>query len=235
MFSMGKIAGLLAIALTTTACVSSNNASQNVVSVAPQAIYTVAPAAATPEGPEGTVTDTLNFFPEEQQVASVNTSTVGVSSQYKVVDVQVAVPSYLVVSEADVYLPQADIVWREDPLGDRHEQVRAIMTDALKMGTNALVGPREVIIAARVNMFHALTEKARNSVGGKHNVQFDYVLLDAQTRQPITAVQNIDASLNAYGGSKAYRAMRKGQTQKVRITNHVAGEIQSALRAPVKG
>ncbi len=230
--SMGKIAGLFAIALTTTACVSSNNASQNKVSETPRAIYTVAPAS---QAAPTSQTETLNFFPEEQQVAAVKTSAVGVASQYEVVDVQVAVPNYLVVSEADVYLPQADIVWREDPLGDRHEQVRTIMTDALKMGTNALVGPRKVVIAARVNMFHALTEKARNTVGGKHNVQFDYVLLDAETRKPITGVQSMDASLKAFGGSKAYRAMRKGQTQKVRITNHVASEIQSALRAPVKG
>ena len=230
--TMRKIAGLFAIALTTTACVSSNNASQNKVSETPRAIYTVAPQTQTdPNAP----IDTLNFFPDEQQVAAVQTNVVGVASKYEVVDAQVAVPSYLVVSEADVYLPQADIVWREDPLGDRHEQGRTIMTDALKKGKNALVGPRKVIMAARVNMFHALTEKARNSVGGKRNVQFDYVLLDAETRQPITTVQNMDASLKAFGGSKAYRAARKGQTQKVRITNHVASEIQLALWSPVKG
>lgn len=228
MFSMGKIAGLFAIALTTTACVSSNNASQNVVTLSPQPISTVAPAA-QPTGEQ------LNFFAEQKPVLAANTTFAGVASQYDVVDVQVSVPEYLVVSEADVYLPQADIVWREVPLGDRHAQVCAIMTDALTMGTNALVGPRKVIVAARVNMFHAITEKARNSVGGKHNVQFDYVLLDAETRQPITTIQSVDASLKAFGGSKAYRAMRKGQTQKVRITNHVAGVIQSALRTPLKG
>ena len=230
--SVCKIAGLFAIALTTTACVSSNNASQNKVSEAPRVIYTVAPET---QVPVAAPSDTLNFFPEVQQVASLQTNVAGIASQYEVVDVQVAVPSYLVASEADVYLPKADIVWREDPLGDRHEQVRVIIKDALSKGTNALIGPRKVIMAARVNMFHALTEKARNTVGGKHNVQFDYVLLDAQTRQPVTTVQNMDASLKAFGGAKAYRAMRKGQTQKVRITNHVAAEIQYALRTPSKG
>lgn len=58
MFSMGKIAGLCAIALTTTACVSSNNASQNAVTVSPQPIYTVAPTAAQP------TSEQLNFFAE---------------------------------------------------------------------------------------------------------------------------------------------------------------------------
>lgn len=229
MISMGKIAGLFAIVLTTTACVSSN-ASQNKVSETPRAIYT---AQVQPTQPA--TGEQLNFFAEQQQVAAVSAPVIGVASQYDVVDVQVAVPSYLVVSEADVYLPKADIVWREDPLGDRHEQVRVIMKDALTKGTNALVAPRKVVMAVRVNMFHAITEKARNTVGGKHNVQFDYVLLDVETRQPITTVQTMDASLKAYGGAKAYRAMRKGQTQKVCITNHVAGEFQSALRAPVKG
>ncbi|WGI21033.1 DUF6778 family protein [Amylibacter sp. IMCC11727] len=228
MFSMGKIAGLFAIALTTTACVSSNNASQNLVTEAPSAVFTSVPTTQQTD-------QTLSFFPQENQVASLNTTAIGVASQYEVVDVQVAVPEYLVVSEADVYVPKADIVWREDPLGDRRAQVKAIMTDALSKGTNALVGPRKVVMAARVNMFHAITEKARNTVGGKHNVQFDYVLLDAETRQPVTTVQSIDASLKAFGGSKAYRAMREGKTQKVRITNHVAAQIQQALRAPVKG
>jgi hypothetical protein len=227
MFNMGKVAGLFAIALTTTACVSSNNTSQNAVTVAPQQVYTANPATETSA-------EQLNFFAQEQKVASI-ASQGAIASQFDVVDVQVAVPDYLVVSEADVYLPRADIVWREDPLGDRHQQVKAIITNALNQGTDALAGPRKVVIAARVNMFHAITEKARNSVGGKHNVQFDYVLLDAETRQPITAVQNVDASLQAYGGAKAYRAMRKGQTQKVRITNHVASMIQAALREPVKG
>jgi hypothetical protein len=227
MFRLCKVAGLFAIALTTTACVSSNNASQNAVTVAPQPVYSV-------NSTSETSTEQLNFFAQEQKIASV-AAPAAVASQFDVVDIQVAVPEYLVVSEADVYLPKADIVWREDPLGDRHQQVKAIITNALNQGTSALVGPRKVVIAARVNMFHAVTEKARNSVGGKHNVQFDYVLLDAETRQPITAVQNVDASLKAFGGAKAYRAMRDGQTQKVRITNHVANVIQNALRTPVKG
>ncbi|MCO4823753.1 MAG: hypothetical protein KC451_02745 [Amylibacter sp.] len=231
MFSMCKFAGLFAIALTTTACVSSNNSSQNVVSETQRPIYTIAPAATPVAEPAG---DQLNFFAQEQTVVAANTPITGVASQYEVVDVQVAVPEYLVVSEADVYVPKADIVWREDALGDRHQQVKTIMTDALTKGTSALVGPRKVVMAVRVNMFHAVTEKARQTVGGKHNVQFDYVLLDAESREPITTIQSIDASFKAYGGAKAYRAMRKGQTQKVRITNHVASQIQTALRTPVK-
>lgn len=226
MFRTSKIAGLIAVAISLSACVSSNNASQNVIVDVPRVAHSENSTAQTNTDVQ------LAFFAEPTtQVASL-ASVPTVPSQFNVVDVQVAVPEYLVVSEADVYLPQADIVWREDPLGDRRAQVKTIMENALRMGTNALAGPREVVVVARVNMFHALTEKARNSVGGKHNVQFDYVLLDAQTKQPITTVQNIDASLKAYGGSRAYRAVRRGETQKVRISNHVAAMMQNALRAP---
>ncbi len=151
------------------------------------------------------------------------------AQSFKVVDVKVAVPENLIVSEANLYLPQADIVWREDPLGDRKAQVSKIIETALRAGTAQIQGEREVIMSVRLKMFHALTEKARNSVGGKHNVQFDYVLLDANTGQPVSEVKSVNASLNAYGGRRAYEAMHRGETQKVRITRHVANVIYREL------
>jgi hypothetical protein len=219
---MSKIAGLFAIAVSISACASSNKASRNVVNDGPSAVYSVAPAVAAPN-------EQLSFFATTTEVAAPANRVAQVPSQFHVVEVQVMVPENLVVSEADVYVPQADIVWREDPLGDRKAQVKAIMENALRVGTAPLAGQREVIVAARLNTFHALSEKARNSVGGKQNINFDYVLLDATTRKPITTVQNIDASFSGYGGRKAYRAMRSGQTQKVRITDHVAVAIRNAL------
>lgn len=223
MLNVCKIVGLFAIAVSTSACVS-NTSSQNFV------IETPHQDSAAPAKIEVSQ-NRMSFFPEPlatQKVAAVSKVTT-LESPYQVVDVQVVVPDYLVVSEANVYLPKADIVWREDPLGNRYEQVKTIIEGALRKGTAPLQGQRRVIMAVRVNTFHAITEKTRNSVGGKHNVEFEYVLLDAETRQPITPVQSIDASLKAFGGAKAYRAMRAGQTQKVRITNHVAGVVQAAL------
>ncbi|GGA08342.1 DUF6778 family protein [Neptunicoccus cionae] len=219
MLKLCKIVGLFALAAATTAC-TSNPSSRNGMIEAPRPVSAVAASQTQ-----------LGFFPEPlaTTVAAAPAEMPKLASPYKVVDVQVEVPDYLVVSEADVFLPKADIVWREDPLGNRYEQVEAIVEDALRKGTSPLLGEKEVILVARVGMFHALTEKTRNSVGGKHNVQFEYVLLDAKTRQPVTAVQKVDASLKAFGGSRAYRAMRQGQTQKVRITNHVAGIVQTAL------
>ncbi|MCP5074193.1 MAG: hypothetical protein GY947_13005 [Rhodobacteraceae bacterium] len=225
MLKLVKIAGLFAIAISTSACVVSDKASQNAVDENYR-LYSQ----------NKTVTDsTANPVLSDPNVVSKNETTKtaelveATPPTYNVVDVRVVVPDYLIVSEANLYLPHADIVWREDPLGDRKVQVAKIVDNALRAGTAQIQGERPVIMSVRLNMFHALTEKARNSVGGKHNVQFDYVLLDAQTGQPVTKVKSVDASLPAYGGRKAYEAMRRGETQKVRITRHVANVIYTQL------
>ncbi len=216
MLKIAKFAGLMAIAISMSACVVSDKASQNAVDEN-RRVYAN--------------TETVSHT----QVVSKNTTTadgtqVAASiATYKIVDVKVQVPDYLVVSEANLYLPHADIVWREDPIGDRRVQVKTIVEAALRAGTAQIQGERPVILSARMKMFHALTEKARNTVGGKHNVQFDYVLLDATTGQPITKVKSVDASLKAYGGRRAYQAMRRGETQKVRITRRVAEVIYHQL------
>lgn len=48
--------------------------------------------------------------------------------------VRVLVPETLVVSEANPFCPGGDIVWREDPAGDRHAQVRTVVANALQRG-----------------------------------------------------------------------------------------------------
>ena len=45
---------------------------------------------------------------------------------YAVEDVQVFVPEPLSVSEANSFYPIADIVWRGDLFGDRHQQVEML-------------------------------------------------------------------------------------------------------------
>lgn len=205
MFRIARTAAFLALALLTSACVTTDRGAQRAVAAPPPA--------------------SKNISPEEIAGAALTVA----SAPFEITDVKVIVPEYLVVSEADVYLPYADIVWREDPLGDRRQQVGAILEDALRKGTAGLKGQRKVILAAEVEMFHALTDKARATFGGKHNVQFDYVLIDAETGVPVTAPKRVDASLKAYGGRRAYEAMRAGQTQKVRITNHVAEVIRKEL------
>ena len=59
---------------------------------------------------------------------------------WRLAEVRVSVPNSLTVSEAETLLPNADIVWREDPAGDRHAQVATIMKNAITQGAQGLRG-----------------------------------------------------------------------------------------------
>ena len=151
---------------------------------------------------------------------------------YTVTRVNVSVPRDLRVSEANRYLPAGDIVWREDPIGDRHEQVRVIVQNALTKGVQELQGERSVELDVVVSRFHALTEKARYTTGGVHAIQFTMRLRDAETGEPIGEPRFIKADFDALGGQAAVRAEARGITQKVRITDHLAYVIQQELGRP---
>jgi hypothetical protein len=140
---------------------------------------------------------------------------------YSVQQLSVTVPEDLSVSEANVFLPMSDIVWREDPIGNRKQQIQTILVDAISIGVARVDKGRPVTMEVRVNKFHALTEKTRYTVGGRHNINFDYLLRDAETGIPVDAVQNVNLKFKAYGGARAAEAMAAGETQKVRITQHV--------------
>jgi len=63
---------------------------------------------------------------------------------WSLVDVRVETSSSLSVSEEDIYYPRADIVWREDPAGNRYEQVSKILDNGLSRGLTHLDGPQPV-------------------------------------------------------------------------------------------
>lgn len=153
-------------------------------------------------------------------------------SDMTITKVTVRVPRTLKVSEANRYIPQGDIVWREDPLGNRHAQVQAIVQNALEAGVRPLSGPVQAELDVEVLRFHALTQKARYTTGGVHSISFTMVLRDAETGEALTEVREIEADLNAYGGRKALVAIAEGQTQKVRITGFLAKVIQQEILTP---
>lgn len=153
-------------------------------------------------------------------------------SQMTISKVNVQVPRTLRVSEANRYLPQGDIVWREDPLGDRHAQVQAIVQAAMEAGVRPLQGPVEAVLDVEVLRFHALTEKARYTTGGVHAIAFTMVLRNAKTGEALTPVREIEADLTAYGGRRALVAIAEGRTQKVRITGFLAKVIQQEILRP---
>ncbi len=141
----------------------------------------------------------------------------------------IVVPRTLQVSEANRYLPAGDIVWREDPPGDRRDQVRAIFETAFATGTQAMTEGTPVSLYVQVMRFHALTEKARYSVGGVHSIKFGLAVRDLETGRLVGTPRIVEADLNAFGGRAALAAERRGQTQKARITAHLAQVIQDEL------
>lgn len=143
--------------------------------------------------------------------------------------VNVTVPKSLKVSEANQYFPKGDIVWREDPVGDRYEQVRKIVSDAVTRGAAGLNGPVEIVLNVEVVKFHALSQKARYSVGGIHNLVFMISVTDAGTGEVLVEPRIWKSDLKAFGGQEAIEAEAAGQTQKVRISDHLALSIREEL------
>lgn len=154
-----------------------------------------------------------------------------VTRTWRLQDVRVTVPRSLVVSEAKTLLPDADIVWREDPLGDRYAQVARIMDDAVTQGAQGLRGSRPVFIDVTVTRFHALTFEAeqRGQSWGVHNIKFDARVVDARTGLVLLPSTPIRAELPALSGQQMRDARQKGITQKSMITAHVAKTVAGWL------
>ncbi len=150
-------------------------------------------------------------------------------TSFNVQSVKVTVARDLSVSEANRYYPVADIVWRGDLPGDRHQQVADMFQTGMDRGARALKGQKNVVVDIDVLRFHSLTEKARYSVGGVHSIKFAMTVFDAETGEIIVDRRLINADLDAFGGRKALAAERRGLTQKVRITSHLAGVLQREM------
>jgi hypothetical protein len=150
---------------------------------------------------------------------------------WRLAEVQVNVPRSLEVSEAKTYLPAADIVWREDPMGDRYQQVGTIIQNAVVRGAQGLRGSRPVIISVTVTRFHALTFEAeqRFENAGVHNIKFTAQVVDARTGEVLVPATQIRAELPAPSGKAMREARRKGQSQKSMITAHVAKTVAGWL------
>lgn len=152
------------------------------------------------------------------------------ASTWHVTDVQVSVPQSLVVSEERTLVPNADIVWREDTVGTRYQQVDKIMTDAIAQAGSVLRGPRPVRILATVSRFHALTFEAEAlSRGGVHNVDFTISVVDARTGETLAGPEKIEAAFPAPGGGTMAAARARGESQKSMITGHVIRTVRGWL------
>jgi len=157
--------------------------------------------------------------------ATLSTITPAIEAQtqdWSITALQIDVPRTLSVSEANTIKPRADIVWREDAPGDRHTQVAAILTEALTpvMQPNPAAAT-PVIVSIELIRFHALTERARYTIGGAHEIEFVVTVRHAETGEILSGPRDVDLTFRAYGGSQAIEAEAQGITQRVRITQRL--------------
>ncbi len=156
-------------------------------------------------------------------------------AKLKVVGVDVIIPDGMPVSsDPSVRYPPSDtLVWWGDPPGDRKQQVREIVAEAVMRSTNRLLaGARPVRIEVLIKQFHAMTPRARSTSLqlGVHEIQFDITLLDAETNVKIAGETGLNADLRAFSGDSAISADQNGQTQAVRIKNRIDQVVSDWLR-----
>ena len=142
---------------------------------------------------------------------------------WRLTGVRVDVPEELTVSETNSLAPNADIVWRGEAPGDRRAQVGAILQEGIARGFSGLRGRRRVYVRAQLIHFHAVTPQAvAIAPSAVHNIRYALQIFDTQTRTSLTEVAYISADLDAFVGSAAVTAALAGQTQRVRIVDHIA-------------
>lgn len=155
------------------------------------------------------------------------------AAEYDVQAVTVTVPKSLVVSEANSFLPKADIVWRGDAPGDRYAQVKAIFDDAASKATASMQSGPKVVVDLEVTKFHCLTEKTRYTVGGVHSMHFLMTVRDVETGAILQGPRLIVADVHGAGGARAMAEEAVGRTQKVVVTERLVTVLQRELSAPV--
>lgn len=155
------------------------------------------------------------------------------ASQYNVTEIRIDVPRTLRVSEANMFYPLADIVWRGEPIGDRYMQVHSIFTDAFGIGTAKMKSGPAVIVEATVTRFHGVTEKARYTVGGVFNMNFDLTVRDAATGAILDGPRAVALDVRSAGGSAALAEEQAGRTQRIVVIEALQAKIRHELSRQV--
>lgn len=154
-------------------------------------------------------------------------------SQYDIEATQVLVPRSLRVSDANVFYPDADIVWHGELPGDRHQQVEAIFAEAVADATSSMNTGRKVSVEFDLIRFHSVTPKTRFTLGGVHNVVFLMTLRDSATDAVIDGPRKVIANSKAVRGSKAIAEDQAGRTMRVVIKERLTEVLRRELSIPL--
>ena len=162
------------------------------------------------------------------------TSSAASGVDVRVVDFAMQVPEGLRVSESNGFYPMfTDIVWRGDPPGDRRAQIAALFEEAASRVVGADEGSLDAVAVVTLDRFHGVTERTRYTVGGVYSIRFTLTFVDPATGLPLAEGRTIQADLSAPGGAAAVELDRQGQTEKVRVTDHLAWTLAQAFARPV--
>lgn len=146
-----------------------------------------------------------------------------------VAKVDVEVPIGLEVSEAPVFYPFADVVWRGDPSGDRLVQVQTLFEEA------AAAQPSDgqpANVRIEVVRFHGLTQQARYAIGGIYGIQFRLTLSDPKTGAALAEPRLVRANLNKFGPWHATYNDAKGITEREMVIAHLTEVLRTELGQP---
>lgn len=153
-----------------------------------------------------------------------------VSQGWNVSQIDVSVPDELTVSDKNVFVPRADIVWHGDPPGDRRAQVHDIVATAATRATAGLKGAEPVALSLTVTQFHGVTPKAMlQAPSAVHNIKMMARITDARSGAILVGPTEISADLPAQVGTLPYYAGEGGSTQKKRVTDHVEAVLKGWL------
>ena len=198
------------------------------------ALLSVSACAGGEPASRATPIDQINLL-QATQPAAASPRLKFLAGKYTVAEVRVNVPRNLKVSEANAFLPVADIVWRGEPRGDRHAQVAQIFNAGLLAGTAGMANGPSVVVEVEVTRFHCLTEKTRFTVGGNHAIGFTLTVRDAATGAVLEGPRSIVADVKASGGSAAIAEDQAGRTQRVVVVERLAGVIRRELSGQASG
>lgn len=150
--------------------------------------------------------------------------------------VEVHVSRDLKVSEAELFYPIADIVWRGEPRGDRYKQVGDIFLNSAELATQEMKAGagQKAKVVIDVTRFHSLTDKTRYTVGGVHSISFVLSLKDPVSGIDLLPPRKIKADLKGFGGQAALKAEARGETQKKRISEHLTKVIRAEIASSVQ-
>lgn len=156
-----------------------------------------------------------------------------VTYNWRVVDVQATVPRTLTTTDRNSQMPNVDLIWTEEGVGDTYAQIEAIMEDGLAQAVthfqSSVKGSRAVILRTEQIQFHSLTQRARSNIGGIHNVDFILTVVDANTGEILAGPAAIESDVKAFGGRQADASIARGETMRSRIVDRVSLVVASYL------